>query len=43
MSILTDKELFEILGDQHHMTSSETPMRLDAFLKSDVQKMTTIE
>ena len=43
MSILTDKELFEILGDQHHMTSAETPMRTDAFLKSDVQKMTTIE
>jgi GTP cyclohydrolase I len=43
MSILTDKELFEILGDQHHMTSAETPMRPDAFLKSDVQKMTTIE
>ena len=43
MSILTDKELFEILGDQHHMTSAETPLRPDAFLKSDVQKMTTIE
>lgn len=43
MSILTDKELFEILGDQHHMTSAETPMRPDAFLKSDFQKMTTIE
>ncbi len=43
MSILTDKELFEILGDQHHLTSAETPMRPDAFLKSDVQKMTTIE
>ena len=43
MSILTDKELFVILGDQHHMTSAETPLRPDAFLKSDVQKMTTIE
>ncbi|KAB1154119.1 GTP cyclohydrolase I FolE [Flavobacterium luteum] len=43
MSILTDKELFEILGDQHHMTSAETPMRPDAFLKSDNQKMTVIE
>lgn len=43
MSILSDKELFEILGDQHQMSSAETPMRADAFAKSDEQKMAIIE
>jgi len=43
MSTLTDKELYEILGDNHQMTSAETPLRPDAFLKSDEQKLAAIE
>jgi GTP cyclohydrolase I len=38
-----EKELFEILGDDHQMTSAETPLRPDAFEKSDAEKMETIE
>ena len=43
MNTLTDKELYELIGDNHQMTSAETPLRLDAFEKSDTQKMITIE
>jgi GTP cyclohydrolase IA len=43
MSTLLEKELFELLGDEHQMTSAETPLRPDAFDKSDEEKMTTIE
>ena len=43
MSTLLEKELFELLGDGHQMTSAETPLRPDAFDKSDEEKMTTIE
>lgn len=43
MSTLLEKELFELLGDNHQMTSAETPLRPDAFVKSDEEKMTTIE
>jgi GTP cyclohydrolase I len=43
MSTLMDKELQEILGDNHQMTSADTPMRLDAFVKSDNEKMDVIE
>ncbi|WP_396183692.1 GTP cyclohydrolase I FolE [Flavobacterium sp.] len=43
MNTLIEKELFELLGDEHHMTSAETPLRPDAFVKSDVEKMATIE
>ena len=43
MSTLTDKELFEILGDEHQMTSAETPLRADAFMRSDEQKKQVIE
>jgi GTP cyclohydrolase I len=43
MNTLTEKELFEIIGDDHQMTSAETPLRLDAFDKSDVDKMSSIE
>ncbi len=43
MNTLIEKELFELLGDEHHMTSAETPLRPDAFAKSDVEKMATIE
>lgn len=38
-----EKELFELLGDEHQMTSAETPLRPDAFDKSDLEKMATIE
>lgn len=38
-----EKELFELLGDEHQMTSAETPLRSDAFNKSDAEKMATIE
>lgn len=38
-----EKELFELLGDEHQMTSAETPLRADAFDKSDTEKMATIE
>jgi len=43
MNTLTEKELFEIIGDDHQMTSAETPLRLDAFDKSDSEKMVNIE
>ena len=43
MSTLLEKELFELLGDEHQMTSAETPLRPDAFDKSDAEKMLTIE
>lgn len=41
-----DKELLieiEEMGNQHVMTSVETPMRGDAFAKSDVEKIQAIE
>lgn len=37
------KELYELIGDEHQMTSAETPMRPDAFIKSDENKMAVIE
>jgi GTP cyclohydrolase I len=43
MSTLTEKEVYEILGDEHQMTSAETPLRPDAFLKTDEQKKAVIE
>lgn len=43
MKTTIEKELFEILGDNHQMTSAETPLRPDAFIKSDEQKMDNIE
>jgi GTP cyclohydrolase I len=43
MNTLLEKELFELLGDNHQMTSAETPLRPDAFVKSDTEKMATIE
>ncbi|GGD33040.1 GTP cyclohydrolase I FolE [Flavobacterium orientale] len=43
MNTLTEKELIELLGDNHQMTSAETPLRPDAFVKSDAEKMETIE
>jgi GTP cyclohydrolase I len=43
MSTVIDKELIELLGDNHQMTSAETPLRKDAFDKSDDEKMRVIE
>ena len=43
MNTLLEKELFELLGDNHQMTAAETPLRPDAFVKSDEEKMTSIE
>jgi GTP cyclohydrolase IA len=43
MSTLSEKEIFEILGDDHQMTSADNPMRDDAFDKSDAEKMNVIE
>ena len=43
MSTLTDKEIIEILGENHQMTSAESPIRSDAFMKTDDEKMQNIE
>ncbi|WP_396157991.1 GTP cyclohydrolase I FolE [Flavobacterium sp.] len=43
MNTSIEKELFELIGDNHQMTSAETPLRPDAFIKTDLQKMSTIE
>lgn len=43
MNTTIEKELFEIIGDNHQMTSTETPLREDAFHKSDDEKMLVIE
>lgn len=43
MNTTIEKELFELIGDNHQMTSAETPLRPDAFTKSDEDKMTAIE
>jgi GTP cyclohydrolase IA len=36
-------EQFDILGDAHQMTSIDTPLRADAFLKTDEQKIEAIQ
>lgn len=43
MNTTIEKEIFDILGDDHRMTSAETPLRPDAFDKSDEEKMQIIE
>lgn len=43
MNTLLEKEIYELIGDNHQMTSAETPLRPDAFDKSDADKMQTIE
>ncbi len=43
MNTIIENELFELIGDNHQMTSSETPLRVDAFIKSDKEKMVLIE
>lgn len=40
---LTEKEIFDIIGNDHHFTSAETPMRADAFYKTNQEKMESIE
>lgn len=35
MNTVLDRELIEILGDNHQVTSVDTPRRADAFMKSD--------
>jgi GTP cyclohydrolase I len=43
MNTTIEKEIFDTIGDNHQMTSAETPLRDDAFDKSDEDKMTVIE
>jgi GTP cyclohydrolase I len=43
MNQTIEKEIYELLGDEHHMTSAETPLRPDAFDKTDEEKMEVIE
>jgi GTP cyclohydrolase I len=43
MKTTIDQELYDIIGDNHQMTSAETPLRKDAFEKSDTEKMKVIE
>lgn len=43
MNTVIDKELIELIGDNHQTTSAETPLRKDAFDKSDAEKMRVIE
>nr|WP_294777524.1 GTP cyclohydrolase I FolE [uncultured Flavobacterium sp.] len=43
MNTPIEQELFELIGDNHQMTSAETPLRPDAFIKTDLQKMAVIE
>src|SRR5574343_469732 len=43
MNTTIEKELFELIGDNHQMTSADTPLRSDAFDKSDAEKKKVIE
>lgn len=43
MNTTIEKEIFDIIGNNHQMTSAETPLREDAFDKSDAEKMEVIE
>jgi GTP cyclohydrolase I len=43
MNTTIEKELFELIGDNHQMTSADTPLRPDAFEKSDAEKKKVIE
>ena len=38
-----EQELFDLIGDNHVATSVDTPMRLDAFDRTDEEKMKIIE
>ena len=37
MNTLIEKEIYELIGDNHQMTSADTPLRPDAFDKSDLE------
>jgi GTP cyclohydrolase IA len=43
MNKLVENEFYELIGDNHQMTSADTPLRPDAFEKSDENKMKSIE
>ena len=43
MNTTIKKEIFDQIGDNHQMTSADTPLRPDAFIKTDAQKMVSIE
>jgi GTP cyclohydrolase I len=43
LKTILDKEIYDLIGDNHQMTSAETPLRADAFAKSDADKMAAIE
>ncbi len=43
MNNQNEQEFFETIGENHQMTSSESPLRKDAFDKSDDTKMASIE
>lgn len=43
MNILTEQELTDIIGDNHQATSDKSPLREDAFEKSNEEKMSNIE
>lgn len=43
MNTTIEKEIFDLLGDDHRMTSADTPLRPDAFDKTDNEKMQIIE
>jgi len=43
MNNILEKEIHELIGDNHQMTSAETPLRADAFEKTDSEKMKNIE
>ena len=40
---LLERVQHDLNGDNHIMTSTDTPMRKDAFVKSDEEKMANIE
>ncbi len=41
--VLSEEELFDLLGDEHVATSTETPIRPDAFEMNDAAKIQKIE
>jgi GTP cyclohydrolase I len=43
MGRVIEKRKYDLNGDNHVMTSAETPLREDAFMKSDEEKMANIE
>ena len=38
MKTTIEKEIFDIIGDNHQMTSVETPLRPDAFLNQMLKR-----